>query len=177
VTESDEQRLARLRAELAEVERRYAEAEQRTAGRSRATARRGPVSLIAVCLGVALAVGVVAAVDLRRLQTPTGTALAWTGAAVFGDCTMYRELSVPTVEDADTQCRELRRTTAPARERAAEVEIEVVGVERDGDDAVATVRLERPLQRTVELSLPLRRSGDGWAVVRTDEVCAAVGCV
>lgn len=179
MTESLEQRRARLLAEVDELDRRYAEAEARRSGRSEATARRGPISLIAVCLGVALAVGVVAAVDLRRLQTPTGTALAWTGAAVFGDCTAYRELSRPVAGsdvDPDEQCLALRKSTAGARERAGQVAIDVVRVEQDGDRATARVRVERPDLPAVEVPLPLRRDGDGWVVVLDDRVCNAVGC-
>lgn len=179
VTESDEQRIVRLRAELDALEGRYAAAEARKGDRTRATARRGPISLIAVCLGVALAVGIVAAVDLRRLQSPTGTALAWTGAAVFGNCTAYRDLSLTTPADArdpDEQCQALLRLTEPFRERAGDVEIEVVDVEQDGDRAVATVRLARPDRRTTDVPLPLRRVDDGWVVLLTDDVCDAVGC-
>lgn len=178
VTETDEQRLARLRAELADVERRYAEAEGTRADRSATTARRGPVSLIAVCLGVALVVGVVAAVDLRRLQTPAGTALAWTGAAVFGDCTAYRELLLvtPAGDDPDAVCLALREATVDNREQAGEVGIEVVAVEQDGDAAVATVRLDRPDEPISEVDVPLRRTGDDWQVVLTDEVCAELFC-
>jgi hypothetical protein len=178
VAETDEQRIARLQAELAELERRYAEAEERKSGRSAATARRGPISLIAVCLGVALSVGVVAAIDLRRLQTPTGTALAWTGAAVFGDCTAYRELSAETGDepDADARCRTLREATELNRAEAGRVAIEVVEVAEDGDRARATVVLQRPERDEVEVEVPMRRTGDGWQVELTDEVCDAVGC-
>jgi hypothetical protein len=136
VTEPAEQRLARLRAEIEELERRYAVAEAKGAGRTAATTRRGPVSLIAVLLGVALAVGVVAAVDLRRLQTPTGAALGWTGAAVFGDCTAYRELSVPDPDEAgperdpDATCRALREAPREPRRARGEVDIDVVAVRR-----------------------------------------------
>jgi hypothetical protein len=178
VSESDEQRIARLQAELAELERRYAAAEETRSGRTAASARRGPISLIGVCLGVALAVGVVAAVDLRRLQTPTGTALAWTGAAVFGDCTAYRELSLtPTgPPDAETQCRQLRQATETNRERAGEVEIEVTAVEEGEQDASASVRLQRPQRGAVQVEVPMRRVDDGWVVLLTDELCAKVGC-
>ena len=179
MSETDEQRIARLQAELAELEGRYADAEQTRSGRTAASARRGPVSLIAVCLGVALSVGVVAAIDLRRLQTPTGAALGWTGAAVFGDCTAYRELSLPRPgdsRDADQQCLALRATTEQNRQRAGAVEVEVTEVQQDGAQAVATVRLVRPLQRRVDVDLSLRRVDDSWVVVLTDEVCDAVGC-
>jgi hypothetical protein len=179
VEESVEKRIARLYAEAEELERRYADAEGSRSGRSAATAKRGPISLIAVLLGVALAVGVVAAIDLRRLNTPTGTALAWTSAAVFGECTRYLDLSRPadTAEDnPDEQCRALQQRTEPARESAGEVEIEVTAVEQDGDEAVATLRLARPERRTVTVPLPLRRSGDGWVVLRDEQVCAEIGC-
>jgi len=179
VTESDEQRLARLRAELDAVERRYAEAEATRGGRSAATARRGPISLIAVCLGVALAVGTVAAVDLRRLQSPTGAALAWTAAAVFGNCTAYRELSLRTPADirtAEQQCAALQDRTAAAREQADDVQIEVVEVEQDDGAATATVRLTRPARPVAQVPLTLRRVDDGWVVLLTDEVCAEIGC-
>ena len=179
MTESDEQRIARLEAELDALERRYAEAEATRGGRSAATARRGPISLIAVCLGVSLAVGVVAAVDLRRLQSPPGAALAWTGAAVFGNCTAYRELSLRTpadVRDPEEQCADLQRLTAPAREEADDIGVEVVEVEQDGDEAVATVRVARPEEPVIEVPLPLRKVDDRWLVLLTDEVCDQIGC-
>lgn len=179
MTESDEQRIARLKAELDALERRYAEAEATRSGRSAATARRGPISLIAVCLGVALAVGAVAAVDLRRLQSPTGAALAWSGAAVFGNCTAYRELSLITPADvrtAEAQCQALQERTEAAREQADDVQIEVVEVEQDGDAATATVRVTRPEEPVAEVPLTLRRVDDGWVVLLTDEACEEIGC-
>ena len=179
VTESDDQRIARLKAELDALVRRYAEAEATRGGRSAATARRGPISLIAVCLGVALVVGVVAAVDLRRLQSPSGAALAWTGAAVFGNCAAYRDLSLatpPDVRTAEEQCAVLQERTEQAREQADDVQIEVVRVQQDGGTATATVRVTRPAERAAEVPLSLRRVDDGWVVLLTDEVCAAVGC-
>ena len=138
--------------------------------------------LIGTCVALSLAVGVVAAVDLRRLQTPRGTALAWTGAAVFGDCTAYDRLSLPDPDAlrderrTDTEvCRDLRRQTEDARENAARTGIDVLRVERDGDRAEVDVRVRRP-DETDTVTLPLVRRGDGWAVVRTAPVCLAVGC-
>lgn len=179
MTESAEQRIGRLKAELAELEGRYAAAEARQGHRTAASARRGPISLIAVCLGLALAVGAVAAIDLRRLQTPAGAARAWTGATVFGDCTAFRELSSPVGTEpraADEVCRALRTVTEQNRRRAAEVEIEVLDVAQDGDGAEVRLRLDRPLQRVVEVPLQLRRTGDDWRVLLTAEACGAVGC-
>jgi hypothetical protein len=67
-------------------------------------------------------VGVTAAIDLRRLDTPLGTALGWAGAAVYGDCDAYAALSLAgpgrpaeARSDADV-CRDLRAGTVQARE-------------------------------------------------------------
>jgi hypothetical protein len=162
----------------ARIERLYAEAERKNETRKAATVRRGPVSLIGVCLGVALLVGVVAAVDLRRLQTPDGTALAWTGAAVFGDCTAFRRLSaLPDERDDDEDCRVLRRRSEAARDRPAEVEIEVLSASEEGDRAAAVVRVRQPGTPAERVPLSMVRGrGGGWAVELTDETCALVPC-
>lgn len=129
-------------------------------------------------VGLSLAVGAVAAIDLRRLQTPTGTALAWTGAAVFGDCTAYDRLSIPPDSERRSDaavCRELRTSTEDARAAAATIGIELRSVEQRGREATAVVEIRRGVEET-SIELRLRRKGDGWAVVLTDEVCQAVGC-
>ena len=127
---------------------------------------------------LSLAVGVVAAVDLRRLQTPRGTALAWTGAAVFGDCEAYRRLSINEAADSRSDervCEDLREETGDARENAAQIGIDVVAVEQRGREATVEVQVRRP-GRSATVELPLRRKGDGWAVLLTNEVCSAIGC-
>lgn len=141
------------------------------------TVRRGPVSLIAVGLGVALVVGVVAAIDLRRLQTPGGTALAWAGAALFGNCTSYRDLSADGEDGRpdDERCLELRRLTEENRERAGDVDVELLDVQERGDSATAQVRVTLPAG-TRDVALELRRGDGDWAVVLTDEVCAVLPC-
>lgn len=155
----------------------YARLEEKNVVRTAATVRRGPVSLVAVMLLVALAVGVVAAVDLRRLQTPRGTALAFTGAAVFGDCTAYRELSVGRDEgDEDARCLELRRLTEDNRARAGDVEITLVSAAERGDGARAVVRVRRPDEPAREVPLQLRRRGGGYAVELTEPTCAVLPC-
>ena len=156
-----------------DLERRYAELERSLEPQRARSIARGPVGLIGVCIALSLAVGAVAAVDLRRLQTPRGTALAWTGAAVFGDCTAYERLSFGEFDERT--CLALRESTAEAREEAASIGIDVLSVERRGREA--TVRVEVRRGEDVErVDLPLRRKGDGWAVELTDEVCDAVGC-
>jgi len=62
-----------------------------------------------------LAVGVVAAVDLRRLQTPHGTALAWTGAAIFGDCTLSGAVAATVAGTAQRRVALLRFDAAWSR--------------------------------------------------------------
>jgi hypothetical protein len=160
---------------VSDLERRYARAEEKNEVRKAATVRRGPVGLVAVCLGVALVVGVTAAVDLRRLQTPQGTALAWAGAAVFGDCTAYRELSEPKA-GGDALCRQLREQTEDNREDAGEVALEVGEVRRQGDRAQVDVRLVLPEREEQVVVLDLRRRGGGWAVERSARTCAVLAC-
>ena len=162
--------------------RAYAQAEEKLDGYYAKRRRRGPEVLLGTLLTLVLAVGVIVAVDLRRLQTPRGTALAWTGAAVFGDCRNYQQLSVadPGVRRAerrpDTElCRDLREQTTGARENAARTGIDVVRLQQDGREAVVEVEVRRP-EGTERVALPLVRKGDGWAVVRTAEVCLVVGC-
>lgn len=164
-------------------EQRYAELEAGHEQRRAATARRGPVSLVVVMLGVALVVGVVAAVDLRRLQSPQGTALAWSGAALFGDCRQYLALSVADpgapVRDRRTEdvlCADLRRLTAQARQDP-EVGADALSVREGADAAVVRLAVTRVGGRESEVDVPLVPDGDGgWLVVRTAEVCRAVGC-
>ena len=163
------------------LRRLYARAETKHEGNRARGARRGPVLLIAVLLGLCLAVAVTAVVDFRRLATPRGTALAWTNAAVFGDCPTYRRLSVPDPATApdrrtpDALCRDLRRQTDAARSNAPAIGIDVRGVEQDGDRATVVVELRRP-SGDAQVRLRLRRDGDDWVVVRTAATCLAVGC-
>lgn len=161
-----------------DLERRYAELERSLEPQRARSIARGPIGLIGVLVVLSLAVGVVAAVDLRRLQTPRGTALAWTGAAVFGDCIAYERLSIPDEPEQrsdDEICRRLFASTQEARQDAAAIGIDVVSVEQRGREATVEVEVRRD-ERTRTVDLPLRRKGDGWGVVLTDEVCAVVGC-
>jgi hypothetical protein len=164
------------------IEQRYAQAEEKLEDIKAQRVARGPVSLIGVLLALCLAVGITAAVDLRRLQTPRGTALAWTGAAVFGDCTAYLELSVPdpgaVVPDRRSDgelCRDLRARTEAARSDAPRIAITAGQSTVSGRQARVPVVVARPdAERRVELRL--RREGAGWVVVRTAATCLAIGC-
>ena len=155
------------------IERLYARAEQKNEVRKAATVRRGPTSLIAVCLGVALVVGITAAVDLRRLQSPRGTSLAWVSAAVFGDCIAYRELASTELDDAD--CLALRERTEDARDDPDEVVVEVVEVAEEDDRARSVVRV-RTGDREERAEIALRRRGGDWIVQPGDDVCQVVYC-
>ena len=162
------------------LEQAYARAEDKLDVYYAQRRRRGPPILLGTLLALTLAVGTVVAVDLRRLQTPRGTALAWTGAAVFGDCTGYLALSVPDPADpqemrSDALCRALRQRSAANRSAATQIAIEVQDVRRAGSVATAFMLVRRP-NGEQQVELMLRRNGDGWAVIRTPEVCAAVGC-
>lgn len=163
------------------AERVYAQAERSLDAMNARRVRRGPEVLLAVLVVLTLGVGAVVATDLRRLMTPTGTALAWTGAATFGDCKQYDRLSVAPDRAADPRgeddrCAALQERTLAQRADSSRYGIELVDVQRDGDEASAQVRITTP-DRTAVVRLPLVRVEDGWAVVRTDEVCRAVGCV
>lgn len=166
----------------AELERRYRRAEERLEPQRRRSTARGPVGLLAVLVVLVLAVAVVVAVDLRRLQTPRGTALAWTGAAVLGICDTYRRLSVapadglrPDTRTDAERCRDLREQTARNREQQSQIGIFAGAVTRSGREATVVVEVRRP-EGTEQVSLPLVRRGAGWAVVRTPAVCLAIGC-
>lgn len=159
-------------------ERVYAQAERSLETMKARRVRRGPEVVIAVLLLMTLAVAVVAALDIRRLNTPGGTALRWAGAAVFGECEAYERFSVPDGPDprsAAERCTLLREATQRDRENSGSVGIELLSLREDGDRATGRVRVLTP-QRDVSTDLPLVRRGDGWAVVRTVEVCRAVGC-
>jgi hypothetical protein len=98
---------------VATTEQRWAEAERSLDAQTARRVRRTPGVVIGILALLVLAVGLTAAVDLRRLQTPRGASLAWTEAAVFGDCRTYFALSRPVDVDARSerdQCRQLRRS-------------------------------------------------------------------
>ncbi len=164
------------------ADRLYAEAEASLDGYYEQRRRRGPPLLLATLLTLTLAVGAVTAVDLRRLQTPRGTALAWTGAAVFGDCTAYDRLSVapsgrdPDRRDGRERCLALRTATQESRDQPTGVAIELGAIVQRGSVATAVVTVTRRNRPTARLTLDLRRQGRGWTVVRTPATCAALGC-
>lgn len=162
---------------------RYAELEQRLETDKAKRVRRTPSVLIGLTAGLVLASGSVAAYDLERLQTPRGTALAWTEAATFGECRGYERLSVPDPaapagqdpRSAGQRCADLQAGAKEAQRNALDVVIEPGRVEQRGDRATVVVRVgRRDLERDVQLTL-VRKDG-GWAVVRDAAACAGVRC-
>ena len=132
--------------------------------------RRTPGVVIGILGLLVLAVAVTAAVDLRRLETPRGAALAWTEAALFGNCHAYLELSRAGSDrrPRDQVCAELRRVTAPARDHPDRYSFRVAAVRRQGGAATVTVELTEPTgTRTV--SLKLVRDGHRWVSLRESE--------
>jgi hypothetical protein len=142
--------------------------------------RRTPGVVIAITLLLTLAVGVTAAVDVRRLQTPRGAALAWIDAATFGNCRAFLALS--RVDDPtagrrtdDEICRALRTATADARADVTRISITPRTVEQHGSTAVVVINVRAPAgARDVQLKLVHR--GHDWLVVRAAGACGAVAC-
>jgi hypothetical protein len=162
------------------TEERWARAERKLEVGYARRIRRTPAVVVAVLGLLVLAVGVTAAVDLRRLQTPHGATLAWTEAAVFGNCRAFLELSEPvdpTTErrSDDELCRTLRRRTEDARGQTNRIEITAGTATQRGDTATVPVEVRRP-GGTVRAVLDLIRRGDRWLVLRDEIACGSVGC-
>jgi hypothetical protein len=163
---------------VATTEQRWAAAELALDAQTAKRVRRTPGVVIGILALLVLAVGLTAAVDLHRLQTPRGAALAWTEAAVFGDCRAYFALSRPVDADARSesdQCRQLRRSTADARLSSANYSFTPGAIDRHGRTATVLIELRRP-DRTVRAELHLVRRGADWLVLREPEACVSVGC-
>lgn len=136
--------------------------------------------LLAVVNALVFAVALVATVDLRRLQTPGGTALRWVQAAVFGDCDDYLEFSLPAPDVKDPRspnelCTDLRQATAKARAEQFRIGLHLTGVTEAVSTATAQVSLTRDgIPTRMEVSLV--RSGGRWRVLRDAATCGSVGC-
>jgi hypothetical protein len=161
-------------------EERWARAELTLDVQADKRIRRTPGVVIGITALLVIAVGVTAAVDLRRLQTPRGAALAWSEAATFGDCRGFLALSVvdePTAETRtdDQICRALRRSTESARANSTRITLTARRVVQSGRRAVVTIELREPSgTRTVPLSM-LKRGSD-WLVIRAAGACGDVAC-
>jgi hypothetical protein len=165
---------------VTDLEARYAELEAAAEEKRRARMRRQPLILIALLQFLVVGIGLVAAVDLRRLETPQGVALRWTQAATFGSCDDYLHFSIGTSIGTDDRsraelCRALRAMTEDARLNNAQIGLAVRHVSRHGSTAV--VRLDVSHNKDVRHAvLDLRRAGGRWVVVRDATSCATVAC-
>jgi hypothetical protein len=164
------------------VEERYRAMEAEAEQARRRKQRRQPLILIALVNALVLLTGVTVTLDLRRLQTPGGTSLAWVQAAVFGDCEKYRTYSVadpassaPDRRTTEERCRDLRAATATARADSIRVKLTLGEVQRTGDTAQVAVELTRSGTQE-RLLLTLVRADGRWRVVRDAAVCAQLVC-
>ena len=165
---------------MSTIEERYARAEATIKVGDAKRIRRTPGVVIGIIAGLILAVGITASTDIRRLQSPRGASLAWTEAAVFGECRAYVALSRPVdptteIRSDKALCRDLRRATDAARARSTEIRVAVGAVERTGDRARVAVGVTRP-EGVSQVLLSLVREGDDWRVLRDAQTCAALGC-
>lgn len=132
--------------------------------------------LIALVNVLLLAVAATAVVDLRRLQTPQGTALRWVEAAVFGDCGDYLSFSVvdpsrPELRSRDKLCQDLRAATAASRADPLTVGLRLKSVR----GSVVDITLTRKGVPT-DVVVHLVRAGGHWRVLLDATTCDSVGC-
>jgi hypothetical protein len=159
-----------------EREARYAELEAAEDEKRRARLRRQPLILVGLMAVLTLGVGIVASVDLRRLQTPQGVALRWTQAATFGDCDDYLHYSTGVLEQPSAEvCHGLRAGTAEARQHNVEIGLAVQSVTVSGARAVVVLEITRKDEKRVA-QLDLKRTGGRWRVVRDKVSCAVLPC-
>lgn len=162
------------------LEQRYGEQEAAADARRRARSGRQVLILLALVDALVLGTGLTAMVDLRRLQTPGGTALRWTQAAVFGDCDDYLSYSVGDRSGGDSRtsgelCRDLRASTAQARADSIRIGLALGPVVQQARAAQVEVVLTRD-RKPVHVPMRLVQVGGRWKVVRDGPTCAAVGC-
>lgn len=151
-------------------EQRWAVDERSLDAQAARRMRRTPAVVIGILGLLVLAVAVTAAVDLRRLETPRGAALAWTEAALFGNCHAYLALSRAGTDPPpdDQVCAELHRQTASARDRSDRYSFRVTAVHRQGRTANVTVELTEPAG-TLTVTLELVQDGHRWVSLRDAE--------
>jgi hypothetical protein len=159
-----------------DLDARYAELEAEADAKRAARMRRQPLVLIALVGALVLAVGLVSAVDLRRLRTPQGVALRWAQAAVFGDCDDYLRFSTGADDRPRLElCRDLRAMTEDARQHNTEIGLTVRRVTTHGSSAVVLLDVTRK-DDVRHAQIDERRSGGRWLVVRDATTCAVVLC-
>jgi hypothetical protein len=161
-------------------EQRWATAERTLDVQAARRIRRTPGVVIGITALLVLAVGVTAAVDLRRLQTPRGAALAWVEAATFGDCRAFLSLSRPNDPAAegrtdDEMCASLRAATASARADASRIALRPLLVTVHGRTADVVVEVRTPAADR-HVTVHLVHQGHDWIVLREAGACGDVTC-
>jgi hypothetical protein len=164
---------------VTQVSQRQLAGERRNEERTRRQVRRTPGVVLGLICVLTLAVGVTAAIDLRRLDSPEGAAQAWVQAVLVGDCKRYLLLSVaPTAEVAadDSVCERLRESSRAGLDEATRTRVRVEQrADRAGPVARVVVELQVDGEPVVSRRL-LLRDADRWRVVRDDDACALVRC-
>lgn len=166
---------------MATQEQRWATAELTLDVEAATKIRRTPGVVIAITALLVLAVGLTAAVDLRRLQSPRGAALAWTEAAVFGDCRAFLALSRPIDREQDRRtddriCQDLRGATKQARAVSTRIRITAAPGVRRARTADVSVRVQGP-DGSRQVLLHLVRRGGDWLVLRQPGACGDAPCL
>ena len=136
--------------------------------------------LLSVVNALTLAVGIVGAVDLRRLATPGGTALRWVEAAVFGVCSDYLEFSVPAPDSTDPRseqelCVDLTRRSEDARTNQLKIGLHLGPVTKGATEALVQVDITLDGKDT-PVHVHLVRRDNHWRVLRDEATCSSVGC-
>jgi len=158
-----------------QVSERQRAGERRNFERDQRRVRRTPPLTLGLVILLTLAVGIVAAIDLRRLDSPGGAALSWTEAAVFGDCDRYLLLSAAEAGSQDPRPREevcavLRETGTAALAQSTMIQVRLVSAQPGSAELVVL----RP-EGEVPVHLDMVRDGR-WEVARNASACGAVGC-
>jgi hypothetical protein len=164
------------------VSERQLAGERRNEQRTARQIRRTPWVVLGLTILLTLGVGVTAAIDLRRLDTPAGAAQAWVQAALIGDCERYRMLSVPAADSPPDPrptrqlCQALRAAADAGLKDAVRTRVRIApGLLQQGSVARVSVELQREGEPPVTHRLLLSDSGR-WRVVRDAAACALVPC-
>lgn len=161
------------------VSERQLAGERKNEARTARQVRRTPAVVLGLLVVLTFAVGITAAIDLRRLDTPAGAAQGWVTATLAGDCARYRLLSTPDVPEQRGEaelCRDLATAAREGLPTAVRTRVRVVGdVQQEG--AVARVRVELAPEGGTAIVKELRLvDRDRWRVLRDTVACELVRC-
>ncbi|MDP3711569.1 MAG: hypothetical protein Q8R60_03670 [Mycobacteriales bacterium] len=161
------------------VSERQLAGERKNEARTARQVRRTPVVVLGLLVVLTFAVGITAAIDLRRLDTPAGAAQGWVTATLSGDCARYRLLSTPDEPESRGEQQLCDDLADVARERlaaAVRTRVRVVGdVVQEGGLARVSVELAPEGGTAVVKQLRLVER-DRWRVVRDAAACELVRC-